>query len=109
MKTGDSMKQRAANSFYRVCSFCTGRKSNSKAFPLGKDIIDTWSEKFDRFSSVYSALAIRVSCAINEICMRIAPLHYLPRKAEFLVSCNLFDKYCLFVKRLISSSYLSLS
>ena len=109
MKTGDSMKQRAANSFYRVCSFCTGRKSNSKTFPLGKDIIDTWSEKFDRFSSVYSALAIRVSCAINEICMRIAPLHYLPRKAEFLVSCNLFDKYCLFVKRLISSSYLSLS
>lgn len=90
MKTGDSMKQRAANSFYRVCSFCTSRKSNSKAFPLGKDIIDTWSEKFDRFSSVYSALAIRVSCAINEICMRIAPCIIFQGKPNFL-----FHAICL--------------
>lgn len=43
-------------------------KSNSKAFPLKKDIIDTWGdegEKFDRFSPVYGTLAIGIFLSIH--------------------------------------------
>lgn len=65
MATGveDSMKQRAANSFYRVCSFRSPGKIKLERFSIrggyyrsyrvaGDGGKGEWDEKFDRFSRV---------------------------------------------------------
>lgn len=112
----DSTKQvRGANFFLSSLLVSrNGGKSNSKAFSIraggggGVDIIGQGeSEKFDRFSPVYTALPIRggIFRAFNA---RIVPLHPQgeeERKEEgrdlfpllsFL--SNLLDKYCSLAK-----------